>query len=82
MILTLHDAAPYYSETNPLICSANQWTFFLNLDSLHPRLNSHNEAWSYKKGSTKKITGYRKSAQKEPTVKRYLLILDLKPLTS
>ena len=33
----------------------------LNWDSLHARLNSHYEAWSYKKRSTKKITGYRKS---------------------
>ena len=31
-----------------------------NLDSLHARLNSHYAAWSYKKRSTKKITGYRK----------------------
>ena len=28
----------------------------------------------------KKITGYRKSVQKDPAVKRCLLILDLKPL--
>ena len=35
--------------------------FFFNWDSLHARLNSHYEAWSYKKRSTKKITGYRKS---------------------
>ena len=35
--------------------------FFFIWDSLHARLNSHYEAWSYKKGSTKKITGYRKS---------------------
>ena len=35
--------------------------FFFNWDSLHPKLNSHNEAWSYKKRNTKKITGYRKS---------------------
>ena len=34
------------------------------------------------KKSTKKITGYRKSVYKEPTVKRCLLILDLKPLRS
>ena len=34
---------------------------FFNWDSLHARLNSHYEAWSYKKRSTKKITGYRKS---------------------
>ena len=36
--------------------------FFFNWDSLYARLNSHYEAWSYKKKkSTKKITGYRKS---------------------
>ena len=58
---------------------AEQLFFFFNWDSLHARLNSHYEAWSYKKKSTKKITGYRKSVQKEPTVKRRLLILDLKP---
>ena len=42
---------------------------------------SHCEACSYKK-STKKVVGYRKSVQKEPSVKRCLLILDLKPLRS
>ena len=46
------------------------------------QLNSHYEVWSYKKRSTKKITRYRKSVQKEPTVKRYLLLLDLKPIRS
>ena len=35
--------------------------FFFNWDSLYARLNSHYNACSYKKGSTKKITGYRKS---------------------
>ena len=28
--------------------------FFFNWDLLHARLNSHYQAWSYKKGSTKK----------------------------
>ena len=42
--------------------------YFFNWDSHHARLNSHYEAWSFKKGSTKKITGYRKSVQKERTV--------------
>ena len=37
-----------------------EFLIFLNWDSLHARLNSHYEAWSYKK-STKKITEYRKS---------------------
>ena len=54
--------------------------FFIDWDSLHASLNSHNEAWSYKKKKHKKITAYRKSVQKEPTVKICLLILDLKPL--
>ena len=34
---------------------------FLNWDSHHARLNSHYEAWSYKKRNTKRIAGYRKS---------------------
>ena len=57
-------------------------TFCFNCDSLHARLNSHYEAWSYKKKKHKKITAYRKSVQKESTVKRCLIILDLKPLRS
>ena len=39
----------------------SEFLFFFNWDSLHVRLNSHYEAWSYKKKSTKKILGYRKS---------------------
>ena len=45
-------------------------------------LNSHYEAWKYKKNKHKKIKGYRKSAQKKPTVERCLLILDLKQFRS
>ena len=52
---------------------------FLNWDSIHERLNSHCKAWSYKKKKHKRIKAYRKSLQKEPTVSRCLLILDLKP---
>ena len=40
----------------------------LNWDSLHARLSSHYEAWSYKKKKHNKITGYRKSVYKKPTV--------------
>ena len=60
----------------------NAYFFFFNWDLLHARLNSHYEAWSYKKKKHKKITGYRKSVQKESTVNGCLLILDLKPLRS
>ena len=38
-----------------------RYLFFLNWDSLHARLNSHYEAWCYKKKNHKKITAYRKS---------------------
>ena len=56
--------------------------FFFNLDSLKARPNCHYEAWSYKKKKYKKIKAYRKSAKKEPTANRYLLILDSKPFRS
>ena len=52
--------------------------YFFNWDSLHARLNSHYKAWSCKKQKQKKVKAYRKSIQKEDTVKRCLLILDLK----
>ena len=32
---------------------------FFNCDSLHARLNSHYEAWSYKKKKHKKIRAHR-----------------------
>ena len=56
--------------------------FFKKRDSLDARLNSDYEAWSYKKKKLKKVKEYRKSVCKEPTVKRLLLLLDLKPLRS
>ena len=58
------------------------FSFFLNCNSLHAMLNSHYEAWSYKKKKHEKIKAYTKSAQKKTTVKRYLLILDFKPFRS
>ena len=59
----------------------NEYNFF-DRDSLHARLNSHYKAWSSKKKKHKKAESYRTSVQKEPTVKKFLLILDLKPLKS
>ena len=55
---------------------------FLNRDSLHVKLNIHYAAWSYEKKKYRKIKAYRKSVSKEPTDKRCLLILDLKPFRS
>ena len=62
---------------SPARCSNK--THFFNWDSLHARLNSHCKAGSYNKTKHKKIKAYKKSLQKEPTVHRCLLILDLKP---
>ena len=45
----------FYQYDSNCVCVFFHW------DSLHARLNSHYEAWSYKKKNTKKITGYRKS---------------------
>ena len=53
--------------------------FFFNWDSLQARLNSYYKAWSYKKKKHKKIKAYKKSVSEKPTVKRCLLIPDLKP---
>ena len=41
----------------------NNWTlkYFFNWDSLHARLNSHYEAWSYIKKKHKKIEAYKGS---------------------
>ena len=56
-----------YSTNNPSHkdhrkISNTDW-FFLNFnwDSLHARLNSHYEGWSYKKKKHKKIKAFRKS---------------------
>ena len=51
--------------------------FIFNQDSLYLTLNSHYEAWSYKKKKHKN-RAYRKSVQKETTAKRSLLIIDVK----
>ena len=54
----------------------------LNWDSLYTRLDSYQGAWSYKKKKHKKITGYKKTVYKEPTVKICLLILELEQFRS
>ena len=47
-----------YNDTNLV---TQRVFFFFNWDSPHARLNSHYDTWDYKKESTKKITGYKKS---------------------
>ena len=54
---------------------------FFNWDSLHARLNSHYKAWNYKKKKHKKDYSIQEICL-EPTFKKCLLILDLKPLRS
>ena len=53
---------------------------FFNWDLLYARLNSHLEVWSYVTKKHKNIKAYKKSVQEEFTVKRYLIILDLKAI--
>ena len=48
---TIHPCMEYFCH---VWAGAPSMFFFLNWDSLHARLNSHYEAWSYKKKSTKK----------------------------
>ena len=62
-----------------MIFMANFYFSFFNWDSIHATLNSHYEAWSYNKKKHEKIKTNRTSVQKEPTLKRCLLTLDLKP---
>ena len=57
-----------YPDRNPKKIDFDMLHFFLNWDSLHAKLNSHYEAWSYKKKrSTKRLkhTGnqFRKNLQ-------------------
>ena len=56
--------------------------FVFNFDSLRAWLNSHYKEWSYKKKKHDEIKAYRIFLQKEPTISRCLLILDLKPFRS
>ena len=57
-------------------------TFFFFLIGIHPMQGWAATTRHGVTRSTKRITGYSKSVEKEPTVKRYLLILNLKPLRS
>ena len=67
-----------YEEKKFLPHPVSASEIFLNWNSLHTTLNSHYVAWSYKKKKYKKA--YRKSVQKKPTIKRSLVILDLKAI--
>ena len=51
-----------------------------NWELIHTRLENQYEAHNYKNKKHKKIDTYREFVQKEPTVKRCLLISDLKPI--
>ena len=67
----------------PIAVTRSTLSLFFNWDSLHARVNSHyRTAWSYKKKKHIKAKEYRKSVWKEPTIKRCMLIPDLKPLRS
>ena len=59
----LHSASlGTYSHSKPRLSIFPVFLFFFfNCDSLHARLNSHYEAWGYRKKKHNKITAYRKS---------------------
>ena len=48
----------------------DQMIFFFNWDSLHARLSNHYDACNLKKKKHLKIKAYKKSVQKETTIKR------------
>ena len=52
------------------ILTDNFFLYKKNWDSLHPRLNTHCKAWSYKKKEHKEVKAYRKPLYKEPKVNR------------
>ena len=56
--------------------------FCFNWDSFHARLKQPLQGMELQEKKHKKIKAYRKSVKKETTVKRCLLILDLKPFRS
>ena len=60
----------------------HMYFFFKKLRFTPYKAEQPPEAWGYKKKKHKKAKAYRKCVWKEPTDKRYLLILDLKPVTS
>ena len=58
----LHSASlGTYSHSKPQPSIFPVFFFFFNCDSPHARLNSHYEAWGYRKKKHNKITAYRKS---------------------
>ena len=60
--LASHELTAFLSDFD-LLVDSRKWLLFLYIywDSLHARLNSHFEAWIYKKKKQKKIRAYRKS---------------------
>ena len=74
------DITVFMVIAQPAVCRLEKILFRFSCDSLLARLNSPQKARSYKKQKYKRIKVYRKSAQKEPTDERCLLILHLNPL--
>ena len=69
----------FSSVTKSFVNQCSEIPRFSNWNSRHARLSSHYKAWSYKEKKHKKMKAYRKSLEKEPTVNRCMLILDIKP---
>ena len=54
-------AKPFYRTLERVEGNTVLFCYFFNWDSLHTRLNSKHEAWSYKKKNHKKIKPCRNS---------------------
>ena len=61
---SLWQSAPCLFGVHRSFKTGDKFAFF-NCDSLHARLNSHYQAWSYKKKKRKKIRTHTKSVWKE-----------------
>ena len=59
--LTYVGGTERHGELCYIFVSQMTFFFFFNWYSLHARLNSHYEAWSYKKRKHKKVKAYRES---------------------
>ena len=75
---------PFFVNESGIKVNKEVFSLFFNWDSIHARLNSHYEAWSYKKKAQKRLQDTENLFRKNlyTVKKRRVLILDLKPLGS
>ena len=72
-----HSPQPLWGPLSPTQTLTTYMYHFFNWDSLYASLDSHYEAWSYKKKKHTKIKAYKKSAWKNLQLKGVFLDLKL-----